>query len=257
MKSEQLDGKRVVDGLMTDFFCEITFEIRIVARWGEYKDDFFQKDAFAQISVPVRGSMRQKTKHIVALGGKAGSGKNATAEELVRQYGFTALAFADPIRDAAKELNPLVPIDMGHNGELIKSTMRLATLVDSVGWETAKREVPEVRDILQRLGTEVGRQLIDPSVWVTMAMKRANEIDGHVVFTDCRFPNEVEAVRNQGGLFVRIHRNDIDPVNEHVSETAIDDIPADLTVLNLGLKSDLADHARTIFLTLSLKELHS
>lgn len=201
--------------------------------------------------------MNTKPKYMVALGGKAGSGKNALADELVQKYGFTEIAFADAIRDAAIALNPLVPIDMGHNGELIKSTMRLATLVDSVGWDTAKREVTEVRDILQRLGTEVGRQLIDPSVWITIALNRANDIDGHVVFTDCRFPNEVEAVRSRGGLFVRIFRNGVDPVNDHISESAVDDIPADLTVLNVGAKSDLADHARTIFLTLSLKELHS
>lgn len=201
--------------------------------------------------------MDTQTKFMVALGGKAGSGKNALADELVQKYGFTEIAFADAIRDAAIALNPLVPIDMGHNGELIKSTMRLATLVDSVGWDTAKREVAEVRDILQRLGTEVGRQLIDPSVWITIALNRANDIDGHVVFTDCRFPNEVEAVRSRGGLFVRIFRNGVDPVNDHISESAVDDIPADLTVLNVGAKTDLADHARTIFLTLSLKEFHS
>ena len=201
--------------------------------------------------------MRQERKHMVALAGKAGSGKNSLATVLVNKYGFTEIAFADAIRDAAIALNPLVPIDMGHNGELITSTMRLATLVNSVGWETAKREVAEVRDILQRLGTEVGRQLIDPSVWITIAMNRANDIDGHVVFTDCRFPNEVEAVRSRGGLLVRVHRSGVDSVNDHVSESAIDDIPADLTVLNIGAKSDLADHARTIFLTLQLKELHS
>lgn len=193
----------------------------------------------------------------VALAGKAGSGKNALAQHLVERYGFTEIAFADAIRDAAIALNPLVPIDMGHNGELIKSTMRLGTLVDSVGWETAKRENVEVRELLQRLGTEVGRQIIEPDIWVTIAINRAIAAGGRVVFTDCRFPNEVESVRNNGGLLVRIHRPDVDAISDHVSETAIEDIPADLTVMNVGAREELADHARTIFLTLQLKELHA
>ena len=199
--------------------------------------------------------MKHSTHNWVALGGKAGSGKNTLAEYLIDEYGFTEIAFADPIREFLTELNPLIPIDMGHNGELLKSTIRLATLVDSIGWDEAKRDHPEVRELLQRLGTEAGRNIISPNVWVDIAIKSAMAIDGPVVFTDCRFPNEVDAVRNRGGLFVRVYRRGVDSVNGHISESAVDDIPADLTVMNVGAKSELADAARTIHLTLTLKEL--
>ena len=198
-----------------------------------------------------------RTNHWVALAGKAGSGKNALAQQLVEQYGFTEIAFADAIREAATALNPLIPIDMGHNGDLLKSTMRLATLVDSIGWDDAKRYHAEVRELLQRLGTEVGREIISPNVWVDLAVQQATAVGGHVVFTDCRFANEVEAVRANGGLLVRVYRPNVEAVSEHLSETAIDDVPADLTVMNVGAREELADHARTIFLTLQLKELTS
>ena len=201
--------------------------------------------------------MRQIKQDLVALTGKAGSGKNTLADELVNKYGFIGIGFADPIKEMLKQLNPLVPIDMGLDGELIKSTMRLATLVDSVGWETAKRENVEVRELLQRLGTEAGRQIISPDVWVDIAIKKALNAPSPVVFTDCRFPNEVAAVRSRGGLLVRVHRQDVEPVSSHISENAIDDIPADLTVMNVGARHELSDHARTIFLTLQLKELNS
>jgi len=207
--------------------------------------------------MPVTAGMTSKRKQWVALTGLAGSGKNAIAEHLVEQYGYTQLGFADAIRDAALALNPLVPIDMGHNGELIKSTMRLTTLIDSLGWEHAKRSVPEVRELLQRLGTDVGRDVISPEVWIDIAVRRASHIDGPVVFTDCRFPNEVDTIRNHGGLLVRVYRRGIEAVNDHISETAIDDITADLTVLNFGPPTELSDHARTIHLTLTLKGLHS
>lgn len=199
--------------------------------------------------------MQDSTNNWVALGGKAGSGKNTLAQYLVDNYGFTELAFADAIRELLTELNPLIPIDMGIDGELLKSTMRLATLVDSIGWEAAKRDHAEVRELLQRLGTEAGRNVIGENVWVDIAIKNAMAVDGPVVFTDCRFPNEVDAVRNRGGLFVRVYRRGLDSVNTHISETAVDDIPADLTVMNVGAKTELADAARTIHLTLQLKEL--
>lgn len=192
---------------------------------------------------------------MVALAGKAGSGKNTLAQHLVDDYGFTEIGFADAIRQMLVELNPLIPIDMGIDGELLKSTIRLATLVDSIGWDEAKRDHAEVRELLQRLGTEAGRQIISPTVWIDIALRNAMATDTHVVFTDCRFPNEVDAVRNQGGLLVRVYRRGVHSVNDHISESAIDDIPADLTVMNVGAKTELADAARMIHLTLQLKEL--
>ncbi|MDP5128626.1 MAG: hypothetical protein NWP37_02495, partial [Pontimonas sp.] len=77
--------------------------------------------------------------------------------------------------------------------------------MNGVGWEEAKRSYPDVRRLLQNLGTEAIRAL-DPGFWVRIAMKKALEADGPVVFIDTRFPNEIDAIRRQGGILVRVER---------------------------------------------------
>jgi hypothetical protein len=58
---------------------------------------------------------------------------------------------------------------------------------------------------MQRLGTEFGRELIHPNLWVDTEM---DHIAGwpKVVFDDARFPNEVDAIRAAGGLLIEIVR---------------------------------------------------
>jgi len=82
---------------------------------------------------------------IIGLSGRAGSGKDEVAKVLVDLYGYKRIAFADAIRDALYELNPLV-----------SDRIRVADLVDEYGWDFAKKNF-EVRRLLQVFGTEVGR----------------------------------------------------------------------------------------------------
>lgn len=76
------------------------------------------------------------------------------------------------------------------------------------------------RKILQLLGTEGGRDVIHPNIWVNAA---AAGYDGtqQWVFTDMRFPNEFDAVQNRGGITIRLHRGDGN-TGDHPSETGLD-----------------------------------
>lgn len=128
---------------------------------------------------------------IVALSGFAGVGKDEAAKVLVNEYGFTRIAFADPVCEAMYVLDPIIaPDGIGF--------VSLRETVDACGWDTAKRNFPEVRRLLQVFGTEIGRQMFGENVWVDLAMKNASQFE-RVVFTDCRFENEAQAVREAGG----------------------------------------------------------
>ena len=138
---------------------------------------------------------------LFAFSGLKGSGKDTAANVLVREYGFTRIAFADTIREALLILNPAIPTSQG--------SCRLSKLVANVGWDELKRTMPEVRRLLQVFGTEVGRMLVGENVWVDILAKRFPDIgsdDVRYVITDCRFDNEVEFVRNHGGKLVWINR---------------------------------------------------
>lgn len=76
------------------------------------------------------------------------------------------------------------------------------------------------RDVMQIVGTDIFRKL-DPNVWVrstiSKIMKESPEL---AIVTDCRFPNEIEAIKNVGGKVLRLTRN---PFNsDHISECILD-----------------------------------
>lgn len=145
----------------------------------------------------------------VGLCGYARSGKDEVAKVLTSR-GFIRIAFADALREALYALNPLL------NGYTTTQEM-----VDLIGWEGAKVQSHQVRELLQRLGTEVGRAQFGENFWVDLALSKIPD-DSDVVFTDVRFPNEVQAVESLGGDLIRVTRPNVGAINKHVSESALD-----------------------------------
>jgi aromatic ring-cleaving dioxygenase len=73
----------------------------------------------------------------------------------------------------------------------------------------------------QTLGTEWGRELVHPQLWVMMAQRRwdaARAAGIDLVITDVRFENEVEWLRGAGGRLIYLARPDAEPVSAHASE---------------------------------------
>jgi dephospho-CoA kinase len=163
---------------------------------------------------------------IIGLSGYAQTGKDTVAEHLTLNYGYRRVAFADPIRQALYRLNPVVPV-----GEF--QSTHLAQAVNGLGWEETKRLSPETRRLLQVLGTEVGRDMFGPDFWVNQAMGNASKFD-KIVLTDVRYPNEYRAIKNRDGILIRIVKPGTGAVNEHSSETALDNFSFDATIVNDG-----------------------
>ena len=137
---------------------------------------------------------------IVGITGYAGSGKDALGRCFVDNHGYVRVAFADAVKLMA---------------------------LDHHGWDGRKDEAG--RALLQ----EVGSMMRDDyeHYWVDAAFA---EVAKHtdVVLTDLRYPNELARLRQLGGVFVRVIRPGVGPVNDHPSETALDDQPADVTIIN-------------------------
>lgn len=176
---------------------------------------------------------------IVGLSGYAQVGKDTVANYLVEQYGFIKVSFADPIREALYRLDPRIRIDEF-------SAASLASAVDHMGWEEVKRLSSDARDLLQRLGTEVGREMFGKDFWVNQGLLRAREHD-NVVFADTRFVNEAEAIKDAGGQVWRITKPDHGPVNGHPSEVALDDYNFDWYIPNYTGIDELHELVDKIF----------
>lgn len=158
---------------------------------------------------------------IVGLMGKKRSGKDTFAARLVEYHGFTRLAFADALKNALIDTDPMLDT-IGF------SSLRLSELVEIAGWERAK-ESPEVRRLLQNFGVAV-RNHVGESSWVRAVHRQAVQIAGPVVVTDVRFPNEADWVLGQQGSLVRILRAGQVHDDDHESETAVDDYEASITI---------------------------
>ena len=171
---------------------------------------------------------------LVGLTGYAGAGKDTAAAGLIAD-GWKRMSFAEPIRQMLLVLNPLIQEDL-------LTTHRLKDLVNTYGWDETKRTFPEVRRLLQVMGTEVGRQMIDEDLWTILAEKEwsANTKAGfNTVVTDLRFINEANALQVDGGIIVRIHRLGVEPARGHVSDTSVDLIRPDYEIVNNGSPEDL------------------
>lgn len=163
---------------------------------------------------------------IIGLSGYARSGKDSVADILVEEYGFIRLAFADKLRQALYALDPTVisEYSVPHN---------LQWVIDQWGWDGVKETGfgPEVRRLLQRMGTEAGRNVLGENVWVNAAALDVGE-SGNYVFTDCRFINEARVIVGKHGEVWRITRPGVGPANDHISEIGLDNYGFSRIILN-------------------------
>jgi hypothetical protein len=156
---------------------------------------------------------------IIGLSGFARSGKDEAAKVLVQEFGFTRVAFADKLREMLYALNPSLGWEWDYGGESDRPiTTYLQPVIDRYGWDGYKetRYGDEIRRLLQRLGTEAGRQTLWDTIWIDAALNTVNA--DKIVVTDARFYNEFDAVRERGGEIWRIERLGVGPANSHASE---------------------------------------
>lgn len=189
---------------------------------------------------------------IIGLSGYARSGKDSIANVLVEEYGFKRFAFADKLRECLYALNPVVRANEEYNhpfeGPMMYTYLR--NVIDEDGWDGYKEGYygDEIRRLLQRMGTEVGRELIGDTIWVDELDKHS----GRIVVTDLRFPNEYDKVKSLGGKVWRVNRIDVTAVNAHVSEIALDSHVFDGYLRNDGTLDDLRNNVLRYAETLSL-----
>jgi hypothetical protein len=128
-----------------------------------------------------------------------------------------------------------------------------------------------VRDFLQKLGTDAIRDGLHGNAWVNALMADYQPISdksyvledgslfdlrtlpGHPLYptwiiTDTRFPNEAQAIKDVGGLVIRVDRPGVKPINNHPSEVGLDNWDFDYKIANVSDLKALTGTVKTILL---------
>lgn len=161
---------------------------------------------------------------VILISGKAQNGKDTVAGSLHKAL----------IDDGKRVL-------VTHYADLLKYICR-----NYFGWDGNKDE--NGRQMLQYVGTDVIRKQ-NPTLWVdfvAMILKYFHENWDYVIIPDCRFPNEVSTMIDNGfdTIHLRVVRDNFEsPLTEeqqkHPSETALDDVKPDFYIKNNGTLDEL------------------
>jgi phosphomevalonate kinase len=191
---------------------------------------------------------------MIGIAGKMGTGKDFYCQQIVDQlrsqgYRTLILSFADQIK------------------------VNVATRAGVPIRDMFDNKTPEIRRLLQKEGTDVGRDQLSQDIWIKYL---ENIIELHkyrgqldiVVIPDCRFRNEVNWIKDNGGMVVQLSAPDrnlsrlqresggdqsmFDAISGHRSETSLDDYDDfDLRIDNsLGREGDLESNVENIILHL-------
>lgn len=143
------------------------------------------------------------SKRIIGVCGLIGSGKDTIADYLVNIHQFRRESFANSLKDAVAAV-------FGWDREMLegrsKSSREWRECVDT--WWAERLGIPHLtpRWILQYWGTEVCRRAFHDDIWIAAVENKLSKSQDDIVISDCRFPNEIAAIKQQNGLVIRVKR---------------------------------------------------
>lgn len=139
---------------------------------------------------------------IVGVCGLIGSGKDTIADYLVNVHGFRRDSFASSLKDAISAV-------FGWDRDMIEGRTRSSRewreQIDP-WWSERLGQPITPRLMLQIWGTEVCRNGFHDDIWIASLENKLRQSQDDVVISDCRFPNEVEAIHRAGGCVIRVVR---------------------------------------------------
>lgn len=168
---------------------------------------------------------------IIAFAGRKQSGKTSCAEYIKKLFGKSLI-------DSSPELLDLYPMELKKSVNIYNFADPLKNLCIEIlgleyrqcyGHDNDKNELVNcyqnnkqltAREVLQVVGTEMFRSL-QQNVWSEATIRKILK-DNHdiALIADCRFPNEVDAIKAADGIVIKLTRNLYN--SDHCSEKALD-----------------------------------
>jgi dephospho-CoA kinase len=211
---------------------------------------------------------------IIAIGGKRGSGKDASAESLIKRHGFIRIALADKLKDLCSEVTSISRTDMDDpilkdqpfKTPFILFSSHLQYLLDLVEYDGFKvteeaykaifkefnnKPILSIRHLLQTVGTDILRTHVSDTIWLEYFRQETKEVHSNIIVTDARFKNERDYLKSLGAILILVRRPNVADATRilatelHISENQLgeeaeyDVIINNVTCVN-GLQSDIS-----------------
>lgn len=186
--------------------------------------------------------------NIIAFTGKKQVGKSTACAYLEEKYGFTRVNFKDALIAELKENFPELLEAIVEDAKTERSMWMDVSHI-TIDW-LFENKPPLIRTLMQNYGTNVRRKDRD-DYWVrrweeTLQTEKVTIANGLIVagrripdntkvtVDDCRFLNEAAAVKQGNGIIIRLIRTDMEHTDSHISETEMDSIVPDFTIVCNG-----------------------
>jgi hypothetical protein len=160
---------------------------------------------------------------IIALAGRKQSGKTTCCEYISDVFnGSTKIYnFADPLKIICMDI-------LGLTYDQCYGTDDNKNELVNCYWDNKQLSA---REVMQMLGTDMFRTM-QKNVWSDATIRKITKDNYDLaLIADCRFPNEVEAVKKANGIVIKLSRDLYH--SDHASETALD--PQNYSVSNFDL----------------------
>ena len=217
---------------------------------------------------------------IIGMAGKAGSGKDTSADYLIEKYGYERLAFADNLKDMCMYAFGLTNdqcYDQDQKEEKFDTPMvlgvkQMAKIIEFIQFKNkfrlTHREAYDLnmivlekvtfstpREILQYVGTQVLRDNVRDDYHLELVRRIIKERKlKKVVITDARFENEREAIKSWNGVVAFVDRktNKETGISGHASENSLGSLEDyDYVINNTGTIAELHENLQNM-----VKDLH-
>jgi hypothetical protein len=140
---------------------------------------------------------------IIGICGFIGSGKDTVADFLVNFHEFRRESFASTLKDSVAAV-------FGWDRTLLEGrTAEAREWREQVDpWWAERLDMPTLtpRWVLQYWGTEVCRRSFHDDIWIASLENKLRNSKDNIVISDCRFPNEIEAIKKANGVIVWVQR---------------------------------------------------
>lgn len=156
---------------------------------------------------------------IIAFAGRKQSGKT-TCCEFIKEYASRVLPPAHSVKiyNFADPLKQDICINiLGLTAEQCYGTDEQKNELVNCYWDNKQLSA---REVMQMVGTDMFRAM-QKNVWSAATIRKiSHDQPSLALIADCRFPNEVDAIKKAGGIVIKLNRN---PYNsDHASEIALD-----------------------------------